>query len=108
MGFISCCDILYFGIGALLLLLGSGELFRGEEDASVSVSTEDRLAELCSAVDGAGRCTAMMSYGSDGEVTAVALLCDGAEIPRVRESLTKLICSLYSIGANRVAIVKRA
>jgi hypothetical protein len=45
----------------------------------------------------------MISY-RDGEVFAVAILCEGAESPRVQKKLTELVCSMYGIGSNRVTI----
>ena len=48
----------------------------------------------------------MITYSGDGEVYAVAVLCDGAESALVRERLTSLVCSLFGVGANRVEILK--
>ena len=45
----------------------------------------------------------MISY-REGEVFAVAILCEGAESPKVRQKLTELVCSIYGIGSNRVTI----
>ena len=49
----------------------------------------------------------MVTY-KNGEVYAVAVICRGADNPKVRERLTELITSMYGIGANRISIQKMA
>ncbi len=58
---------------------------------------------MCSMIDGVGECRVMINYG-DNEVTAVLILCEGAESVKVRRDLTEAVCSFYGIGANRVEI----
>ncbi len=84
-------------LALILVLSGDG----GEKTAERDEAEE--LAELCSAISGVGDCRVMISY-RDGEVFAVAILCEGAESPKVQEKLTELICSIYGIGSNRVTI----
>ena len=90
-------------IGALvlaLLLIPTGS--KKDEEPSL-VDDASRLQELCSDIDGVGECRVMVTY-KGGEVYAVAVVCRGAENPKVRERLTDLITSVYGIGANRVTI----
>jgi hypothetical protein len=94
---------LLVGVAAIsLMLLGSV----GENNKKETKSEESRLEEICSLTEGTGECRVMISYGGDGQVEAVAVLCDGAESARVRERLTSLVCSLYGIGSHRVEILK--
>jgi len=88
----------------LLLILLSG--FATEEKADAS-SEEERVAEMCSLIDGVGECRVMMTYKNgrdEGEVYAVLVLCEGGESVFVREKITSLFCSLYGIGSHRVEI----
>ena len=88
-------------VGVLFIIISS---FSGGQ----SVATEEeRLAEICSSVDGVGRCRAVITYGEDEEaVFAVAVLCEGADSVYVRERINRLISSLYGIGTNRIAVLK--
>lgn len=83
---------------ALILIFSSGgEATKAEPDEA------EELAELCSSISEVGECRVKISY-RDGEVFAVAILCEGAESPRVQKKLTELVCSMYGIGSNRVTI----
>lgn len=67
----------------------------------------DELTALCSEIEGVGECIVTVSYKEDsGEVFAVAVICEGAEDPEVRERLVTLFTSLYGVGANRVSVLK--
>lgn len=89
---------------AILLLLALILIFSGGSDrVEVERDEAEELAELCSAISGVGECRVMISY-REGEVFAVAILCEGAESPKVRQKLTELVCSIYGIGSNRVTI----
>ena len=94
-------------IGVLLLVVGIGS--GREEDAPAETaevkSEAEELSELCSAVNGVGRCRTMITYSDGGQVYAVAVLCDGAESALVRARVVDLVCSLYGIGSNRIAIL---
>ena len=66
---------------------------------------ESRVSELCSGVDGVGRCSVVLNL-QDGSVVSAAVLCDGADSPRVESDLKELISSLYGIGYNRISVLK--
>lgn len=93
-------------VAVALLLLSSSLFFDKEEGESVSVSAEGELSELCSAIDGVGRCRVMITYGEDEEVAAVAVLCEGADSVEVRARLNELISSLYGIRTSRISVVR--
>ncbi len=87
-------------VGAVLIFIsGSKEVAHSEESLS-------DLSRLCSSVEGVGECRAVINYGDDGEVVAVAVLCEGAQSDEVRLKLYKLISSLYGLGYNRISVLK--
>ena len=97
-------------VGLALLLVGSGREAEVEEDGT---TLEERLADICSSVEGVGRCRVMVYYadGSDnGEesVESVVVVCDGADSIEVRRCLTETLSSLFGIGTNRIRIEKLA
>lgn len=89
-------------MGLLLILLSTLSV----EEKTVNVGEEERVAEMCSLIDGVGECRVMMTYknAKEEEVYAVLVLCEGGESVAVREKITSLFCSLYGIGAHRVEI----
>jgi len=94
--------LLLLGIGILLVFMGQGEVAKKTE----TVGEEARLAEMCSAAVGVGDCRVMISYGEDGEVYAVAVLCDGADSIEVERDVKRLVGSLYGIGDNRITVLR--
>ena len=89
--------------GVMLIMLGT---LSNNEEKAVDMGLEARVAEICSMTEGVGDAEVMITYSVDGEVYAVAVLCDGAESLAVRERITRLVCSLFGIGAHRVSILK--
>ncbi len=86
-------------IAILIIVLFGG----GGEGSEPSEGDDERLEALCSMVDGVGECHVMVTY-RDGEVFAVAVICEGAEDIRVREKVVDLVTSIYGIGSNRVTV----
>ncbi len=93
----------------ILLIIFSGF----SEKSSEEKSEEERLAELCSMIDGAGDVRVVISYeeessyfsgGSERSVLGVAVFCDGADDVRVRSDIKGMISVLYGIGTNRITI----
>lgn len=88
-------------LGVVLIFIsgtwGGGESVKEEEDP---------LVELCSSVGGVGRCYAQASFDTEGEVVAVAVVCEGADNTEVRAELYRLISSFYGIGYNRISVLK--
>ena len=92
-------------LGAFLILpLGGGS--EGETVAS----DEERLAALCSSIEGVGECRVYITYTTETRgstrVESVAVVCRGASSPSVQAELTSLISSLFGIGTNRISISK--
>ena len=97
--------IIILAIGLLLLIVGG---FMSKSDTSAQ-KVENETAKLCSMVEGVGECEVMLTYREvDGEkiVYSVAIICQGAESAEVRRDLTKLVSSLYGVGAHRISILK--
>ncbi len=89
-------------LSAVLLLFGA--IFEGGgEEAALPA---DSLTSLCQQIDGVGRCETLVNRDEDGNVLAVAVVCDGAESISVKEKLYKLISSLYGVGYNRISVLK--
>ena len=89
-------------IGVLLLIVCAGFDVEKEE----TVDEEVRIAEMCSMTEGVGECRVMLTYDSEGRVTAVAVLCEGADRAEVRRRITDMLTSLYGIGTNRISVLK--
>ena len=91
--------ILIFLIGVLLLCLPRGE------EADTAQNEEERVAQLCSGIEGVGDCSVLLNI-KEGDVISAAVLCDGADSPEVVANIKKLISSLYGIGYNKVTVLK--
>lgn len=83
-----------------IILIAFGD---GGNDEKTSTAADDELSEVCSMIEGVGECRVMMTY-KDGEVFAVAVICEGADDPETEMRLVELITSLYGIGSNRVSV----
>ena len=119
---------LVIALGVVLIIISS---FFGadteKEDTGVrsleeyKAELEGELAELCSDVQGVGRCKVLITFergaqstykGSNlienkpPKVLGVTVVCRGADSDYVKSELTKMITALFDIGANRVAILK--
>ena len=93
-------------LGVALIIIGS-LAGADKNDPETTYGLEDRLAEMCSEIEGVGECRVMITYSEDGErVYAVAVLCDGGDSVAVREKVTELIGSLFGIGSNRISVLK--
>ena len=97
-----------FAVIITVLLLGVFLIiFSSFTQGSEEKSEEEELAQICSSIEGVGRCRTVITYEEKNkEVFAVAVLCEGADSIYVRERVTKLVTSLYGVGANRVAVLK--
>ena len=121
--------ILIFGIflAALILIIASSQ----EKESNVKneekpldvykTELEEELSEICSSVSGVGKCKVSVSFSrgeessykgsqlvvtSPPKVMGVIVVCRGGDNDRVRSELTSLICALFDIPSNRVAILK--
>ena len=112
-------------VGILLLSFGGrtdneSALELGELDA-YGRALEERVAELCSSLDGVGEARVMITFSSgektvyEGtravgkkppEVMAVTVLCEGAGSGAVVARLTEMLSSVFGIGTHRIKIMK--
>lgn len=89
--------------------------------AEYQAELESRLSELCSSVEGVGKCRVFVTFESGEEnlykggvlietkpprVMGVSVVCQGADKPAVKNELNELFTSLFDIGSNRVKILK--
>ena len=101
---------LLLGLGLLLIFFGSGE--SGVADTAAAQTDEERLAELCSRMEGVGECYAYIffeegdGYRSEDVPSGIAVVCEGGDSARVRARLSEMLSSLFGIGANRIRIEK--
>ena len=75
-GLVKAFAVLLVGLSLLLF----GRLARSTAKAPEEPCLEERLAEACSALEAAGECSVMITYGDGGEVEGVLILC---EVPYV-------------------------
>lgn len=90
-------------IGAVLLFIGTAA---PGDKGEAAPDEEAELAELCSSIDGVGRCRTMISRDASGDVVAVVVLCEGAESIGARSGITEMISSIYGIGYHRITVLK--
>ena len=118
--------LLLLALGVVLLII---PLIFSEGGENTSAGTleeykatlEAELSELCSDVAGVGKCKVSVSFergeaktykGSNlvqtqpPKVLGITIICKGADSDRVRAQLTEMMCALFELGSNRVAILK--
>ena len=82
---------------------------------------EDRVENLCASVEGVGKCKVYVTFSrgeqscykgsvliesKPPEVMGVSVVCSGGDNLEVKRALTEMLCALFDIGTNRVAIMK--
>ena len=85
------------------------------------IRLEGEIESLCSDVAGVGKCRVFITFerGSQNsykgstvtetkppKVLGVTVICRGGESDSVRRELSDMICAIFDIGYNRVAILK--
>ena len=101
--------ILILAVGLLLIIIGSGS---GSDSEAVDIGIEERLAAVCSDVEGVGECYVLIYYSpaatrNDAQaVESVIAVCEGADSVDVRLRLTEMISTFFGIGTNRVRVEK--
>ena len=105
--------ILLLTLGLLLMLVAAIPGGTDGDAATAEEQIEERLEQMCSALDGVGKCRVMVTcsysearYGSESRPTvqSVAVVCKRGDRPEVRSAVTELVVSLYGIGSNRVCV----
>ena len=110
-------------VGLMLVAISSAASDTEAETAGLAEykkELERSLEKLCSEVDGVGKCTVMVSFSRGEEntykgnqlietkpprVQGVTVVCDGGESVAVKARLTQMLCALFDIGANCVAVL---
>ena len=90
-------------IGAIVIALLLIPLGNKRSEEPIEADDAARLEELCSQIEGVGECRVMVTY-KNSEVYGVAVICRGADNPKVRERIVELVTSVYGIGSNRVTV----
>lgn len=118
-----------FALLGIFLVLMSSSMKKddgggGEEVISLTEykeRLESEIESLCTAVSGVGRCRVFITFergeqssykGSTvtetkpPKVLGVTVICEGGESDAVKRELSEMVCALFDIGYNRVAILK--
>lgn len=117
----------FLALGIALLLIAA-PFFEGDEPVSTEESLEEykkrlegEIADLCSSVDGVGRCKVTVTFERGAEnsykgsrlteskppkVMGIAVVCRGADSDAVRADIAGMLSALFEIGSNRVAVLK--
>ncbi len=90
-----------FALGIMLIVFSSLDVKGKEENKT---DEQERIALVCSEIEGIGRCEVMLNYSTLGRVESAVIVCDGADNVKVKERIVDLFTSLYGIGANRISI----
>ena len=113
-------------VGVFFVIISTS--FGGNESAEPEVSLDEykelleaEIESLCSDVDGVGRCRVFITFergvqdtykGSNiieskpPRVLGVTVVCSGGDRDVVKRSVSEMICALFDIGYNRVAVLK--
>lgn len=114
-------------IGILFVVIPTGDSSDGGGGASeqtlseYKAELESELVSMCERVEGVGRCNVMVTFEKGAEntykgsllteskpprVLGVTVICAGGDSQSVKGELTNMLCALFNIGSNRVAIMK--
>lgn len=114
-------------IGIVIIMISS--LFDGKDGEKANKTQtnpgeEERLSEILSEINGAGRVSVMISYQAEEcdytsigrsinsdealkKPRGVIVVADGASVPSVRSSLKEAAVAVTGVGANRVCVYSR-
>lgn len=114
-------------IGIVIIMFSA--VFENKEDKSSRgtenyIGEEERLSEILSEINGAGRVSVMISYEAADDSQSgigrslsdtqtyekprgVIVVADGASSPSVRNSLKEAAVAITGVGANRVCVYGR-
>lgn len=120
-----------FALFGIFLVIISSSIGNGERSVSADGGTETleeykirlegEIESLCSDVAGVGKCRVFITFERGAQnsykggtvietkppkVLGVTVICKGGESDSVRQELSDMICAIFDIGYNRVAILK--
>ncbi len=91
---------------------------RGEQSTK-SLSTEERLSEMCNLVKGVSNAEVMISYeakevsniigysGGKEKISGIAIVCNGGDDPDVQLALYEMVNALFDIKSTRITVSDR-
>ena len=113
------------GMALVLFSLGGTKEEKTEKSsqslAEYKAELEKELESACSSIRGVGRCEVIVTFSRGAEntykgtnlieskppeVTGVSVICEGADSDEVRAGIVGMMSSLFSIGTNRVSVMK--
>ena len=90
-------------VGILLLF---ALLFATDIGSAPEVQSEEsRVAQMCCAIDGVAECHVMLTYSEADRVASVAVVYTGDQSKQTEREIKEMLCSLYGIGSNRIAVL---
>ncbi|MBQ4071528.1 MAG: hypothetical protein IJD51_03860 [Clostridia bacterium] len=118
--------IILLAVLGLLLIISSASSDKGDAQTEQTLDEykrqlEGELTDICSSVEGVGKCRVMISFERGAEntykgsslvgskppkVMGVSIVCSGGDSSQVRSRLCELVSALFGIGANRVSVAK--
>jgi stage III sporulation protein AG len=119
------CAVLIFGISFLVLTPDFDKKETTESEtmqlSQYKENLEAELADICSSVEGVGKCRVIVTFSRGAEntykgsalieskppkVMGVSIICRGADSSEVRSKLIEMMTSLFDVGSNRVSVLK--
>ena len=113
------------GVALVLFSLGGTKEEEVEKSsqslAEYKAELERELESACSSIRGVGRCEVIVTFSRGAEntykgtnlieskppeVMGVSVICEGADSDEVRAGIVGMMSSLFSIGTNRVSVMK--
>lgn len=117
--------LLLLAIGIILILASSTSTekrdIKGESLDEYRERLETELAEVCSDVEGVGKCKVFITFERGAQSTykgsvlletkppkvlGVTVVCKGADSDYVKQELVTMLSALFNIGTNRIAVLK--
>ena len=119
--------VLVAAVGVALVLFSLGGTKEEEVEkssqslAEYKAELERELESACSSIRGVGRCEVIVTFSRGAEntykgtnlieskppeVMGVSVICEGADSDEVRAGIVGMMSSLFSIGTNRVSVMK--
>ena len=119
--------VLVAAVGVALVLFSLGGTKEEEVEkssqslAEYKAELEKELESACSSIRGVGRCEVIVTFSRGAEntykgtnlieskppeVMGVSVICEGADSDEVRAGIVGMMSSLFSIGTNRVSVMK--
>ena len=108
-----------FALLGIFLVIISSSVGRGDSKSTseqaltleeYKAQLEGEIESLCSDVAGVGRCRvykgSAVTETKPPKVMGVTVICKGGDSDSVKRELSEMICALFDIGYNRVAILK--